>query len=119
MKITKLIIAIAIMPLVGACTTVREDPRSTTSGGSLYRNTDTPSGDGSAGGSGSTGRTRVIVSEPQPVPIRVKPGTQPTRYQNTTTPYDAAAGTTSSSPDRASTASPLRHDTPDKPNYQR
>ena len=118
MKITKLIIAIATLPLVGACTTVREDPRSQTSGGSLYRNTDSASG--GTGGSSSRSRvTGVSVSEPQPESIRVKPGTQPARYLNTTSPYDAPRDTTPSPYDRSSGGSPLRHDTPDKPNYQR
>ena len=113
MKRTRLLIAIATLPLVSACTsgpTYKTDPRARASG-SVYLNTDAASGGGTGGGSGSGARTRVIVSEPQPVPIRVKPGTQPPRYQNSTSQYDQA--------DPASTASPLRHDKPDQPLYPR
>jgi hypothetical protein len=118
MKRIQLLLTIATLPLVGACTTTpsyKLDPRSSaTARDSLYLNTDASSGS-TGGGSGTRGGTRVTVSEPQAVPIRVKPDTQPVQYQNTTAPSNASAGTT----DRATSASPLRHDAPDKPLYQR
>lgn len=119
MKITKLLLAIAIVPLVGACSTthtVREDPRSySMARASIYENTDAESSARASGGSRSASRTSVTRSEPQPVPIRVKPGTQPTQYLNTNAP----ANTTASPNDRPGSASPLRHDTPDQPLYKR
>lgn len=115
MKLTNLLIAIAVLPVVSACTTVREDPRSVSAGrSSLYQNTDTVSGGGVAGGGGTSRRTTVTVSEPQPTPIRVKSGAQPTQYLNTTT-----TGAAVSPYDRPGSASPLRHDTPDQSLYKR
>jgi hypothetical protein len=113
MKITKALLVIASLSLVTACTTVREDPRSYSHGRySTYENKDANSShDGH-------GRVRINVSEPQPAPIRVKPGTQPTQYINTTSPYDAPPSSTVSPYDRPG-SSPLRHDTPDQPLNQR
>ncbi len=114
MKNIQLLIAIATLPLVGACTTVREDPRSLPpKHTSLYQNTSAVSG-GSGSGKVSPGtETRTSISEPQLAPIPARAGTQPTKYLNTTSPYDAPASTSVSPYDRPGSASPLRHDTPD------
>lgn len=123
--ITTLALAFSAAALLPACTTVKVDPRSSQSSQrqSLYLNTD---GTGSARPSGQTGglsrRNRVRVEEPQPTPIRVKPGPQPVQYLNTTgSAYDQPTRTGASPYDatRGDTASPLRHDKPDQPLYSR
>jgi len=106
--IASLAFVIAALGLLPACTTVTTDPRSPQNHSSRSSSTDyRSSGDGTT--------RRVDVEVPQPAPIRVKPGSQPPQYLNTT------GGSSSSSYDNSGNAptSPLRHDTPDQPLYSR